>query len=246
MNKLIIDADILAYKVSFSAEHKVRWDDGIWSWYANESEAIQKCCEWITNIHKHLDADLSKSLFCFTGNTNWRHGIMPEYKAHRGDTRTPLVLNAVRDYLMSTYKCAMEEPFEADDLMGIYSQKDPEAIVVSLDKDLKQIPGYKCRDVGSPVFVVSPIEGFRWHMRQTLTGDATDGYSGCPGVGPVKAEKCLANLMDPAEMWAKVVKEYAKAGLPEAEALRQARVAKILQSSLPSERLWNPPNGRQE
>jgi DNA polymerase-1 len=61
-------------------------------------------------------------------------------------------------------------------------------------------------------------------MYQTLVGDTSDGYPGCPGIGPVKAEKVLG--MPP--NWQDVVGAYRAAKLTEADALVQARVARIL------------------
>jgi DNA polymerase-1 len=76
-------------------------------------------------------------------------------------------------------------------------------------------------------------------------GDSTDGYSGCPGVGKVKAERLLESLHTPQEMWEAVVAAYEKAGLSEAEAITQARVARILRASdydfvNKSVKLWSP------
>lgn len=240
--RLLIDADILAYKTSFSAEVKTKWDDGLWTWHAQESEAIQKCSDWIGNIHEHLGCNPKDSIFCFTGKTNWRHGVMPEYKASRKEVRTPLCINPVKEWIKSNFYAEQEEPLEADDLLGIYAAVyGEEAILVSQDKDFKQIPGKKCKDVGQPIIEVKPFEGFLWHMTQTLTGDTTDGYKGCPGCGPVKAEKALAGCTTEPQAWQKVLAQFIKAGLGEEEALRQARVAKILTTRDPALRLWNPP-----
>ena len=87
--------------------------------------------------------------------------------------------------------------------------------------------------------------GHYWHMMQTLTGDSTDGYSGCPGCGPKTAEKILAPLV-PDDYWKAVVKAYSAAGLSEDEALVQARVARICWASdydfkKKKVKLWNPP-----
>jgi hypothetical protein len=38
---------------------------------------------------------------------------------------------------------------------------------------------------------ITEAQADRFHMIQTLTGDVTDGYPGCPGIGPVKAEQIL-------------------------------------------------------
>ena len=81
-------------------------------------------------------------------------------------------------------------------------------------------------------------------MMQTLTGDVTDNYKGCPGVGPKGAEKILAGL-EVEEMWPAVLEKFEKAGLFKEEALVQSRIAHILH---PSEydvdthevRLWDP------
>jgi DNA polymerase-1 len=73
-------------------------------------------------------------------------------------------------------------------------------------------------------------------------GDSTDGYKGCPGIGPKAAEKVLAGPGDP---WANVVAAYTDAyrkdkdpekakwlGMdPEALALLNAQLARILRSS---------------
>ncbi len=89
-------------------------------------------------------------------------------------------------------------------------------------------------------------------MYQTLTGDSTDGYKGCPKVGPVAAARLLEPLMgEPAGMWIAVLLSFKKAGLTEADALVQARVARILRhtdydftNKLPI--LWTPPEIRKE
>ena len=94
-------------------------------------------------------------------------------------------------------------------------------------------------------------------MTQTLTGDATDGYKGCPSVGAVGAKKILDDALALAKsndhekfnnwyMWIAVVKAFEKAGLGEEEALVQARVARILRTpeydhKKRKVKLWSPP-----
>jgi DNA polymerase-1 len=63
-----------------------------------------------------------------------------------------------------------------------------------------------------------------WFYTQALTGDVTDGYAGCPSVGPKTAEKLLKQ--DPS--WTTVVNAYAKQKLNKNYALTQARLARIL------------------
>jgi DNA polymerase-1 len=126
-------------------------------------------------------------------------------------------------------------------------------IIISQDKDMQTIPAQVWRK--GDLVHVSEDEADTYHMFQTLTGDITDGYKGCPGVGKVKAEKLLTvtdkhGPIDPETthvqwMWEQVVGAYVKAGLTEEDALRQARLARILRwSDWDNEKkqpiLWSP------
>ena len=64
---------------------------------------------------------------------------------------------------------------------------------------------------------------------QALTGDSTDGYSGCPTVGPKRA----GIILDAAKgkYWPAVVKAFTDNGCTEEDALRNLRLARILQTS---------------
>ena len=81
-----------------------------------------------------------------------------------------------------------------------------------------------------------------WFYTQVLTGDSTDNYPGCPGIGPKKA----ADILNKELSWTSVVNAYLKAGLTEEDALLQARMARILQASDWNSKqqepiLWTPP-----
>lgn len=100
---------------------------------------------------------------------------------------------------------------------------------------------------------VTQWEGDRFHMIQTLAGDKVDGYDGCPGIGMDRAAKIIdtPTILHPTEgvktrgvnkgesvtrwvseptndYWACIVSHYRKAGLTEEDALRTARMARIL------------------
>ena len=68
-------------------------------------------------------------------------------------------------------------------------------------------------------------------MLQTLCGDATDGYSGCPSIGPKTAEKILADCATSADLWDATLATFKKKKLSEEVALIQAQVARICRSS---------------
>jgi DNA polymerase-1 len=108
------------------------------------------------------------------------------------------------------------------------------------------VPGLHLK--GDGILDVSPHEADFNFYSQVLTGDATDGYPGCKGVGAVGARKLLAGCSSPQEMWLEVIKAYAKAGHTVEYAVQMARCARILR---PGEYdhdkqtpvLWCPPAG---
>ena len=123
---------------------------------------------------------------------------------------------------------------EADDVMGI-TATDPlhfhKPIIVSIDKDLRSIPG-RFFNLGKPdegIQEISIEDADYWFMMQTLMGDATDGYPGCPKFGPATAAKALKGVPKTIkDMWPVVVAAYEKAGFGEDYALLMARMARIL------------------
>ena len=129
---------------------------------------------------------------------------------------------------MDTYPSLVMPTLEADDALGITatSGEYKNFVLVSPDKDLKQIP---CRiyDLKSE-FTQTPEAADRLLYEQCLTGDATDGYSGCPGIGPKRAGIVLDAAKG--DYWSAVIDAYKAAGLKEADALRNLRLARILQT----------------
>jgi DNA polymerase-1 len=145
------------------------------------------------------------------------------------------------------YKVLRHEGIEADDVMGILATKpgnEGRTIIVSDDKDMRSIPGKLWRENGDPereVIEITEAEADRYHLYQTLVGDQSDNYPGCPGIGPKKAEGVLKGD----NPWAAIVAAYTKAGLTEEDALVQARVARILRWSdwcheTKQPKLWSP------
>lgn len=63
---------------------------------------------------------------------------------------------------------------------------------------------------------------------QTLTGDTTDGYSGCKGIGKVSAKRLLKQKNSLDDNWDIVIKQYLKAGHTVDDAYHQARLARIV------------------
>tara|TARA_R100000081_G_scaffold21178_1_gene9130 strand:- start:134 stop:640 length:507 start_codon:yes stop_codon:yes gene_type:complete len=125
--------------------------------------------------------------------------------------------------LRKKYKVILKDTLEADDALGIYATKYPGNIIVSPDKDMRQIPG-KLYDFKETV-TITPEEGARWHLIQTMAGDNTDGYSGVPGIGVKKAEKIFN---EKGYTWKAVVETFEEKEMTEEDALVNARLARIL------------------
>lgn len=239
---ILIDADILVYRAVASTEHEVEWEPDVWTITTNLNEAHEAFEQMLDGI---LQAAGSKTNYklCFSDSRNFRKELDPAYKANRANNRKPVGFKAFRERVVENYPSFSCPGLEADDCLGILATKfiDKSPIIVSDDKDLMQIPGKHL--VGGQIITVTKEEGDYLHMKQTLTGDAVDGYPGCPGIGPKTAEKLLAE----GNHWEAVIKAYTKAGLTEADALLQARLARILQVEDWDEKarkpiLWNPSN----
>ena len=122
---------------------------------------------------------------------------------------------------------------EADDILGILATDEflvaDDFVMISVDKDLDTIPGkhYNPNKPDAGIYYIDEVRADQFHLIQTLVGDAADGYSGCPGIGPVSVGKM--NLIGD-RAWNNVVAAYRKAGKTEGDALIQARVARILRA----------------
>ena len=112
---------------------------------------------------------------------------------------------------------------EADDSMGIYATKHTGNIIVSPDKDMRQIPGMLWNFEESTL--IKPEDGAKWHLIQTMAGDNTDGYAGVPGIG---VKRAVALFEEKGYSWKTVVEAFKEKGLSEDIALENARLARIL------------------
>jgi DNA polymerase-1 len=151
---------------------------------------------------------------------------------------------AVRAKLIDEWNVVTFDNLEADDVMGILATKPgpTHRIIVARDKDMKTIPGKLWN--GKDFMTITEQEADYWHMYQTLVGDTTDGYPGCKGVGPKKAETILDDS-ETINMWPAVLAAFEQRGFDEAFALTQARLARILRwsdwdSDKKEVKLWSP------
>jgi len=236
--KLLIDADYIVYKSCAAAETELDFGEDVILVTSNFSDAYSATCKELTKLKDQFGA-FSELILFFSDTKNFRKKILPEYKGHR-NRKKPCGYKRVVNQLKTEFEVIIMPELEADDAMGIYATQYPGNIIVSPDKDMKQIPG-KLYNLDE-MFTVSPYEGKVWHLIQTLSGDQTDGYSGVPGIGVKRA----ATLFDKeGYSWKTVVKAFKDKDLNEYDAIRNARLAKILtyedyDFTKQEPRLWTP------
>lgn len=265
---LLIDGDVIAFTAACAVQRIHEDEFGFVSPFANryEGEAV------VDNILIGLELafhSTHRRIALSDPKANFRKTIWPDYKANRKDSVRPLLLDILKAYLRSKYAAFHWPSLEADDVLGILSTEPQgypgQRILVGKDKDFKTVPGdyHRLRDLtpdGKPIVQhITPWQAQMFHLWQTLAGDMTDGYPGCPGIGKTRASAILENpvrLMasmttitrgknkgqpvkawkaEPTtDLWACVVSHYQKGmdadwNIAEHAALRTAQLAHILQ-----------------
>jgi hypothetical protein len=204
--------------------------------------------------------------FYISGEGNWRYDIYPEYKANRKEVVKPLWLEECRERLVVQYKAQVVNGREVDDMCGIRlsqcSKLDvaDKVVCASLDKDLRQVPGYhyrwETRYMGSikpgEEVLVSPLDGLRTFYKQIITGDQADHVPAFDGAFRSSLPKFVAKLLEPIDemtdekdMWEYVLSVYgANQGTQESDyAFKDAkRNAQVLYVQRTWEDMWQPPS----
>lgn len=261
---LLIDGDEFLFRACAAVEKEVKFNVilGEVDWNeppihvlgSNPVEARGVLDEMLDRVFERFET--REHLLCFSTGPNFRYGVDPTYKNNRANSRKPLCYVELREQVEADFKCKAFPGLEADDVMGViattptvYKMRQP--IIISQDKDMQTIPTSVWRQ--GELVNISEDQADYYHMFQTLVGDTSDGYKGCPGVGKVKAEKLLSPSDDDTIgggtyrfwLWDQVKAAYEKAGLTEQDALTQARLARILRySDWDNEKkepiLWSP------
>jgi DNA polymerase I len=242
---ILLDGDVLAFRATWACEEAICWDEKVdlWTLHADVQKARQV---WQDQLDWYLEScEADKFRIAFSHPNRFRNDLVPSYKEHRAPTRKPTVYPELVSWVKRKYgrRVRCYPRLEGDDVLGIIATSREirgEHVIVTIDKDLKQIPGLLWNPDKPELGLeeVTPEQGRRWHLVQTLTGDKVDGFDGCPGIGPVRAEKILQE-----GTWDEVVAAFAAKNLSEEFALLQARLAKILEWGMYHRgrvKLWTP------
>lgn len=237
---LLIDADLYLFRASIVAEEETDWGNDIWSLSTDLKVAKELFTKQIEGFKERTGVD--GVLMCLSDSENFRKTVDTSYKSGRKKTRKPVGYKAMVEWCEETWPSCRQATLEADDVMGILgSTPDLKTVIVSDDKDMKTIPCRLYRPTDDDLMDVSQEAADLNFYTQTLTGDSTDGYSGCPKVGAVTAAKILGNRPD----WSLVENQFIKSGLTREEAITQARLARILRNDdwdaeNETIKLWSP------
>lgn len=219
----LLDADILVYRIGFASEN----DD--------EKYAKSRVTEFVTDT-VYFDLDCEDYEAWITGSGNFRNevAVTAPYKGNRKAPR-PKHYDAIREHLQKL-GAVKTQGIEADDAIAIRATElKKDFWIVSIDKDLDQIPGWHYNFVNREKYYISEEEGLRRFYKQILTGDRVDNIIGIKGIGPKKAEKILADKLTEKEMYDECVKQYDdNAG----RVLENARLLYLLRSKGD---VWQPP-----
>ena len=236
--KLLIDADFIVYKCCAATEDEIDWGDDVVLVTSRFSEAKKAALHEIMKIRDEF-GDFAEVILFFSHFENFRKKIFPEYKGHR-NRKKPCGYKRVISALHDDYQVIIMPELEADDAMGIYATTYPGCVIVSPDKDMRQIPGH-IYDFKTSTLITEE-DGLHWHYIQTLAGDQTDGYSGCPGIGVKRATTLFEKK---GYNWNTIKEAFAEKDLDEDVALMNARLAKILTKDYYDDKrripiLWSP------
>ena len=153
--KLLIDADYIVYKSCAAAETELDFGDDVIVVTSLFNDAYSATLRELTKL-KDQFGSFSDIILFFSDTKNFRKEVFPAYKGHR-NRKKPCGYKRVVNKLKTEFEVIIMPTLEADDSMGIYSTKYPGNIIISPDKDMKQIPG-KLYNLDE-TFTVSAEEG---------------------------------------------------------------------------------------
>jgi DNA polymerase-1 len=237
----LVDADGILYAAALKAETVC---DGKQLQLLPLSRVYEDAVERLEAQVKAAGAN--ECFVCLSDRRNFRMDLLPTYKGNRKASPRPLALDALRAKFAddSPYRVLLIEGLEADDVCGIsagrlnHAAGHTAAVIVSPDKDMLQVPGLLCTPTQDGKYhtrVITEQFADDWHMMQTLMGDVTDNYKGCPGWGATKAGELIDQFnlagLSPAERWEEIIIRFEQKGLTADDCLTQAQVSRILRAT---------------
>lgn len=252
--RLLLDADMLLFRAMAATEVEVELAEDVWTRHSELPLAREWYWDRVEEWCGQFGIALDDVWHCFTDASAFRRELYPEYKQNRKGKPKPIGFKSLREQMLQEPAAFMFRQIEADDAIGIFATMpevaDDPVIIASGDKDMNQVPGLHTW-IGTATYEQTKENAERFTYEQYLTGDATDGIPGCPGIGAVTAKRIVESfdINKPLDCWETVVRTYEAKGkveFPSETATQQARLVRILRHgeydfNTHTVKLWNPP-----
>lgn len=183
---LLIDGDMIAHRAAASCEPTKA---------KPERESLEEAIFRANDLLYRIINTCSSNEFriFISGDRNFRKSLDPQYKANRDGKPRPPYLDPIRELLVREWNAEICDGYEADDGIGMAHEKCPESIIVSNDKDFRQLAGEIFNPIknGGEFEIVDSVEAARAFYSQLLEGDSSDNVRGVDGIGKVRAGRLL-------------------------------------------------------
>ena len=197
---VLVDADSLVWSSCYRAKLNPE-DDG----YHTLEDAKAKFDEVFASIINRIEEDyIIDKVITFNGAIgNFRKHISKKYKANRIASPKPPILYEMHDYVKEAYSSIVGRGVETDDMVATYwttlsnTFGRNEVIIVSIDKDYKQLPCiiYDYHYKKQCYYNISEEDARYFFYQQMITGDTADNVNYCKGYGPAYCKKAFQGLV---------------------------------------------------
>ena len=186
--KVLVDTDVLLYISCWNKNDLVQaidhWED-----------LVKNIADEIAHQCTYEEPPVIEMMFALKGENNFRKLIADDYKqtSSRAESKKNKYLDGLYDHIREHWNPTIADGWEADDQLRAWTVQYAEEdwIIVSVDKDLRMIPGKFFNPRTFQLTEVKEDEAIRNLYTQLLTGDGVDNIKGIKGIGPVKAKKIL-------------------------------------------------------
>ena len=174
---------------------------------------LKRICNQMITPPFAEDEEITYQMY-IQGSGNFREEIYEDYKGNRNSADKPVHMEEMVDYLKNVWGAIVVEGEETDDKVSYLQYQSymsstyPSTCIVTIDKDLKNTPGYNYNYDKKELIFITPEEADLNFARQLLTGDSTDNIPGLKGMGPKTAVKILPEWR---EDWLDIVIHHYKA-----------------------------------
>lgn len=240
---LVLENDFVVAEFQYKADAKayVGEDELLEIEFTKEAGPVSHSLANIKSIMDKITSQERCSTFqtFISGKNNFRYDIDPNYKGNRDKNSKPIQEEEIRNYLKKAWKAVEVDNCEVDDAVSYMTMQNPITnVIVTIDKDLDNTPGWHYNYDKDSYYYVTDEEADLNFYRQLLSGDPTDNITGCKGIGAITAKDILDNYLTPERMCAIVWQVYQDKGYDWQYFVNQGRLLWMWRKP---DDLWVPP-----